>query len=163
MQSRWFKHYILAKKCNSILLLLFLHTLFVCHILLFGCWKFLVPSGCQTVWIQIRPDILSGLIWVQTVCKGHQQTPKVAPSEQRVKYKATRWYYFLIKTLPKVSFIRLQLFSIWLKCWLQLIRNQNNPFLSKDWSIYYMVFSSLAFIYTSIFRDSKFWKAILWS
>ena len=28
---------------------------------------------CQTVWIQIRPDILAGLIWVQTACKGYQQ------------------------------------------------------------------------------------------
>ena len=28
-----------------------------------------IPSECQTVWIQTRPDILSGLIWVQTVCK----------------------------------------------------------------------------------------------
>ena len=41
-------------------------------------WKILsgifIPSECQTVWIQIRPDILSGLIWVQTVCKGCQQT-----------------------------------------------------------------------------------------
>ena len=26
------------------------------------------PAECQTVWIQIRPDILSGLIWGQTVC-----------------------------------------------------------------------------------------------
>ena len=33
-----------------------------------------IPSGCQTDWIQIRPDILSGLIWVQTVCKNYQQT-----------------------------------------------------------------------------------------
>ena len=33
-----------------------------------------IPSECQTVWIQIRPDILSGPIWVQTVCKGYQQT-----------------------------------------------------------------------------------------
>ena len=24
---------------------------------------------CQTDWIQVRSDILSGLIWVQTVCK----------------------------------------------------------------------------------------------
>ena len=29
-----------------------------------------IPFECQTVWIQISPDILSGLIWVQTVCKG---------------------------------------------------------------------------------------------
>ena len=33
-----------------------------------------IPSECQTIWIQIRPDFLSGLIWVQTVCKGYQQT-----------------------------------------------------------------------------------------
>ena len=32
-----------------------------------------IPLECQTVWIQIRPDILSGLVWVQTVCKGYQQ------------------------------------------------------------------------------------------
>ena len=33
-----------------------------------------MPLECQTVWIQIRPDNLSGLIWVQSVCKGYQQT-----------------------------------------------------------------------------------------
>ena len=33
-----------------------------------------LPSECQTVWIQIRPDIMSGLIWVQTICKGYQQS-----------------------------------------------------------------------------------------
>ena len=32
---------------------------------------------CQTVWIQIRPNISSGLIWVKTVCKGYQQTTLV--------------------------------------------------------------------------------------
>ena len=31
-------------------------------------------SECQTVWIQIRTDLLSVLIWVQTVCKGYRQT-----------------------------------------------------------------------------------------
>ena len=36
-----------------------------------------IPAECQTVWIQIRPDITSGLIWVQTVCKGYQQTTLV--------------------------------------------------------------------------------------
>ena len=36
-----------------------------------------IPSECQTVWIQIRPDILSDLIWVQTVCKVYQQTAPV--------------------------------------------------------------------------------------
>ena len=33
-----------------------------------------IPSECPTVWILIRHDILSGLIWTQTVCKGYQQT-----------------------------------------------------------------------------------------
>ena len=37
------------------------------------------------VWIQIRTDILSVLIWVQTVCKGYQQTTKVAARKERVK------------------------------------------------------------------------------
>ena len=36
-----------------------------------------IPSVCQTVWIQIMPDVLSGLIYVQTVCKGDQQTTQV--------------------------------------------------------------------------------------
>ena len=36
-----------------------------------------LPSECQKVWIQIRPDMLSGLIWVQTICKGYQQTTLV--------------------------------------------------------------------------------------
>ena len=52
---------------------------FCCHLLIFFqnqlFQKILsgIPSECQTDWIQIRPDILSGLMWVQSVCKGHQQ------------------------------------------------------------------------------------------
>ena len=37
-------------------------------------------SVYQTVWIQIRTDILSVLIWVQNVCKGYQKTTKVTDS-----------------------------------------------------------------------------------
>ena len=33
---------------------------------------------CQTVWIQIRPDALSSLISVRTICKVQQQTTKFA-------------------------------------------------------------------------------------
>ena len=32
-----------------------------------------IKPECQTVWIQIRPDILSGLIRLQTVCRGYQK------------------------------------------------------------------------------------------
>ena len=35
--------------------------------------------------IQISRDVLSGLIWVQTVCKDYQQMTKVAAGRQRVK------------------------------------------------------------------------------
>ena len=35
------------------------------------------PSECQAVWIPIRPDVLSGLIFVQSVCKGDEQTTRV--------------------------------------------------------------------------------------
>ena len=35
-----------------------------------------IQSECQTVWIQIKTNILLVLIWVQTVCKGCQQTTK---------------------------------------------------------------------------------------
>ena len=37
----------------------------------FDCNEILLPESVKhAVWIQIRPDILSGLIWVQTVSKG---------------------------------------------------------------------------------------------
>ena len=42
-----------------------------------GCIRECLPSGCQTVWIQIRSRVLWGLIWVQTVYKGYQQTALV--------------------------------------------------------------------------------------
>ena len=45
---------------------------------------FEIPPECQTIWIHIRPDILSGLIWVQSVCKGYQQTIPV-DKELRIK------------------------------------------------------------------------------
>ena len=112
VQSRWFKNYMFAKKCilirfgalKYITFIISYHILFR-HILLFGCWIFSIPFGCQTVWIKIRPNILSGLIWVQTVCKGYQQTTKVAPSEKRVKYKTS--------SVDDSTF--------WLKPWLELL------------------------------------------
>ena len=36
-----------------------------------------ILSEHQTVWIQIRPTILLGLIWIQTVCKGFKQMTPV--------------------------------------------------------------------------------------
>ena len=41
-------------------------------------WKILsrIPPECQTVWIQIRPDILLGLIRVQNGYKNYQRTTR---------------------------------------------------------------------------------------
>ena len=43
---------------------------------------YIKPSGisveCQAGWIQIMPDVLLGLIRVQIVCKGYQQTTLVS-------------------------------------------------------------------------------------
>ena len=36
-----------------------------------------IPSDCQTVWIQILPDKMFGLVSVQTDCKGYQRTTQV--------------------------------------------------------------------------------------
>ena len=61
---------------------LLLYPLLLCHILLFGCWIFSISSRCQTIWIQIRPDILSGLIWVQIT---RQQKSSLATKELNTK------------------------------------------------------------------------------
>ena len=45
---------------------------------------FQVHYHCQKVWIQTRTNIFSVPIWVQTVCKGYQQTTKVATSKERI-------------------------------------------------------------------------------
>ena len=58
----------------------------ICHLMIFFSKSSLKFSKIsfrntinvsRTVWIKIRPNILLGLIWVQTVCKGYQQTTKV--------------------------------------------------------------------------------------
>ena len=33
-----------------------------------------ISSECQTVWIQIRYNVLPALKWIQTVCRGYQET-----------------------------------------------------------------------------------------
>ena len=45
------------------------------------------------VWIQIRPNILLGRIWVQTVCKGYQQMT-LAVNELTLYMLANFAYFF---------------------------------------------------------------------
>ena len=57
-----------------------------------------ILSECQTVCIQIRPDVLSGLIWVQTVCKSYQQTTLV---NKELTYLGIRIYYIIVIELDR--------------------------------------------------------------
>ena len=68
-------------------------------------------SKCQTVWIQIRTDILSVLIRVQTVCKGYQHTTK-SPLAGRVKLLFDTGLITLKKNL-KIFLVVCQLFKIY--------------------------------------------------
>ena len=63
---------------------LFYFFFFVCGFFLIYFFKTIFQEYHQTVGIQVRPDVLSGLIWVQTVCKSHQQTTNVTTSMERV-------------------------------------------------------------------------------
>ena len=67
-----------------------------------------IPSECQTVRIQIRPDVLSGLIWVQIVCRDYQLTTKDVSGRLRgnpchqIKTKQTSWPDLIHKWRMKV-------------------------------------------------------------
>ena len=52
-----------------------------------------ISSECHTVWTLITPDDSSGLIWVQTVCQGYQQTTLV---DKELKMQALKKQYDLL-------------------------------------------------------------------
>ena len=56
-------------------------------------------TECYTVWTQIRTDVLSVLIWVQTVYKGFQQTTKFAASKERANGPAYEVLVLIAYTL----------------------------------------------------------------
>ena len=56
-----------------------------------------IPSECQTDWIQIRPDLGP---WVQTVCKGYQQTTLVG-NELNNRVKNTAVSIIFSRTMVK--------------------------------------------------------------
>ena len=49
--------------------------------------------SCQTGWIQIRPDIFSGLIWIQTSSKGYQQKTLVGRELRKYRCKMIQLSY----------------------------------------------------------------------
>ena len=110
------------------------------------CWIFLDNINffenflqSQTVWIKIRPDIVSGLIWVQTVCKCYQQTTLVRKEliKFRIKWIVLVWIdtetsnlYHIARSLVKSNFMifisisifyyTLQAFDQLFVCWCRL-------------------------------------------
>ena len=59
-----------------------------CRLLIFSFFFSGIPLECQTDWMQIRPNVMSGLIWVQTVCKSYQQK---TPGDKDVKLQNLRY------------------------------------------------------------------------
>ena len=49
------------------------------------------PPECQTVWIQIRSELLLGLLWVQTILNSYQRTTLVGKRKFENVWKNTGW------------------------------------------------------------------------
>ena len=50
-------------------------------------------SKCLSLWIKVRLDVLSGLIWVQTIFNGYQQKTLTGKEIQRKGYYHIRIHY----------------------------------------------------------------------
>ena len=58
---------------------------------------------CQTVWIQIRSNILSGLIWVQTIFKSYQQTAQVGKTWMNTDHLTRLDNYTYLSILHRIN------------------------------------------------------------
>ena len=109
-----------------------------------------IPSGCQTVWIQIRTDILLVLIWVQTVGKGYQQMTKVAASKERIKGWFHIWAstgglgtYCISAKAPLIHYSIITPFDAFKKSFIEnIMENGAFAFWSKC-SIFHNIFKSI--------------------
>ena len=70
-------------------------------------------NQCQTVWIKIRTDILWVLIWVHSVCKGYQQTAKIAASEKRT--------FFHEYNQCQTVWIKIRIDILWVLIWVHSV------------------------------------------
>ena len=59
-----------------------------------------IPSESQTLWTQIRPDILSGLIWVQTVCKDYQHMTETPLACKKLNILAEKLFTVMVCNKP---------------------------------------------------------------
>ena len=95
--------------CKALTLCLLGNSACFCRLLIFSknqlFGKILsgIPSEGQTVWIRFRRDILSGLIWFQTVCKSYQQTALVGkqftPQSNNLLQQITNFTYEPVQSL----------------------------------------------------------------
>ena len=65
-----------------------------------------IPSEFQTVWIQSRPNVLSGLTWVQTCFQSYRQTATEGYDEQAPILKSIGFWVSLA-TPTTCSYLRL--------------------------------------------------------
>ena len=76
---------------------------FYCRLLYFFKANFLpgIPPGYQTAWIQIIPDMLSGLILIQTVADGtgRQSVEKELVLKQYIKFAPHAFDPFICVTI----------------------------------------------------------------
>ena len=88
-----------------------------------------IASECQTNWIQIRPYVLSGLIWVQSVCKGYEQSTLVG---NELKEKSLRLETGPLELCKKLLLYVLLTILFLLCCLLGYFQN----IIGKIWSIF---------------------------
>ena len=82
-----------------VLLLLFLYTLLMRHILLFGCTIFFNTIRVSNSLDPDQARLFLGLIWVQTVCKGYQQTTELSLVGKKLNTKQLVDTTFWLKSI----------------------------------------------------------------
>ena len=88
-----------------------------------------LPSEWQTFRIQIRPDILSGLIWIHIVCKGYQQTTQIG--------KELKW--------RKILGTYMKMLSKWMKMlskWRKMLSKWRKMLSTCKWSTWFKLATS---------------------
>ena len=87
-----------------------------------------IPWKCQTVWIQIRPDILSGLICVQTVFKCYQQTTLVRTVNIQVMPNSLNFtgIYFLLTLLLASASKKFDILIVFLEEYFEKVNFEKN-------------------------------------
>ena len=146
VQSRWFKITYLWKSVFDQLWIFeycfhYSFTLYYCAIFYsLDAGFFSKPSRCQTVWIQIRPDILSNSLNPDQAW--HLVGPDLGSNclQRLLADKAGKELIItkqLVDTFGLKPWLKLISFGSnffhWLKCWLQQILSQGNPCKSWCW------------------------------